>query len=54
MDITKSIRKVLQDPTSMSTSIEIEDKVTEVGVQKVVNDEEKTLKVKVKELKLMF
>ena len=51
MDITKSIRKVLQDPTSMSTSIEIADKVAEVGVQKVVNDEEKISKVKVKELK---
>ena len=51
MDITKSIRKVLLDPTSMSTSIEIADKVAEVSVQKVVNDEEKISKVKVKELK---
>ena len=30
----------------MSTSIEIADKVAEVGVQKVVNDEEKISNVK--------
>lgn len=33
----------------MTTSIEIAEKVGEVGLQKVVNDEEKISKVKVKE-----
>ena len=47
----KCFRKVLQDPTSMSTSLKIAEKVGEVDIQKVVNDEEKILKVKVKELK---
>ena len=47
----KCFRKVLQDPTSMSTSLKIAEKVGEVDIQKVVNDEEKISKVKVKELK---
>ena len=43
------LRKVLQDHTSMTTSIEIAEKVGEVGLQKFVNDEDKISKVKVKE-----
>ena len=47
----KCFRKVLQDATSISTSLKIAEKVGEVDIQKVVNDEEKISKVKVKELK---
>ena len=35
----------------MSTSIKIAEKVGEIDIEKVVNDEEKISKVKVKELK---
>ena len=51
MDTIKTFAKVLHDPTSMTTSIKTVEKVGEVGLQKVVNDEEKISKVKVKELK---